>query len=424
MSKDGRYFWFHLDPYVHVASIKSSCLLYNPLNGRHIIYWRNAKIAGLMHRVLSKNNMGVIKLSAADLADESLGEFIRKVKEYYMGDLIDAAYSLGKPVQMRHFPKINKDFDKIRREKRDSGGEDTLKYLFEISFYINTECTVNCTHCQEYCKQFPCCARLQKRSKEIPLEEIIALLKQTKNSGLSRVNILGGNIFAYSSWQPLLSSLQEETLHKTFYCNYHHLKILQTEMDPADFNNATLRILVTPPYAKEALISCLNKTKPLRKQTEYQFIVASEAELKQAEQLSDDLKISSVTLKPYANESTLDFFRENVFLDIEDIIGASVGSTEIYANLILNRLHFGRLVILPNKRVHANINTPVLGVLGKDSIYKIVHEEMYHGRTWRRTRKKIPPCRDCILSALCPPPGNYEYALKRNNLCHIKGDEQ
>jgi pseudo-rSAM protein len=86
----------------------------------------------------------------------------------------------------------------------------------------------------------------------------------------------------------------------------------------------------------------------------------------------------------------------------------------------VNPFHFGTLTVLSNGSIYANVNTQRLGSLNGGSLHDVVYKEMYRGKSWRRIRKKVEPCKFCTFDALCPPLSNYEYALGRNNLCHIR----
>ena len=54
-------------------------------------------------------------------------------------------------------------------------------------------------------------------------------------------------------------------------------------------------------------------------------------------------------------------------------------------------------------------------VAKKEAVYK----EIRSGNSWRLVRKKIKICQDCLYNQLCPPLSNYEYAIGKNNLCHV-----
>jgi len=57
-------------------------------------------------------------------------------------------------------------------------------------------------------------------------------------------------------------------------------------------------------------------------------------------------------------------------------------------------------------------------IIATDTFYQLISNELVHNYAWKRTRTKSP-CKMCVYQFLCPPPSNYEYALKCNNLCHV-----
>lgn len=56
---------------------------------------------------------------------------------------------------------------------------------------------------------------------------------------------------------------------------------------------------------------------------------------------------------------------------------------------------------------------------------KMVYQRMIpiweEGKSWFNIRNQ-PPCNSCIYQWLCPPPSNYEIAIGRPNLCHVKNN--
>ena len=134
-----KQFWFYLEPYVHMSCKSNDCLLYNTLTSKSLIYWDDPDIAGLVRRLSSSRNSRVIRLDASDLRMKKISTFVKNVREYFMGDVLDTAYSSAKPVQMVHRPKIQKDAERLKKEEGRSVGEGELRYLSDASFYINTE---------------------------------------------------------------------------------------------------------------------------------------------------------------------------------------------------------------------------------------------------------------------------------------------
>jgi len=77
------------------------------------------------------------------------------------------------------------------------------------------------------------------------------------------------------------------------------------------------------------------------------------------------------------------------------------------------------LTIGPDGKVYSgDMNEPAIGTID-ESLYTIVYREMTEGHSWLRIRDQKPCC-DCIYQWLCPSPSNYELAIGKPNLCHVK----
>ena len=85
----------------------------------------------------------------------------------------------------------------------------------------------------------------------------------------------------------------------------------------------------------------------------------------------------------------------------------------------MNIYDFGKINIMPNGDVYANVNHPVLGNIYSHSIHEIILKEVEEGQSWLRVRNQAP-CNDCVYQWLCPPPSDYEILIGRPNLCHVK----
>lgn len=75
-----------------------------------------------------------------------------------------------------------------------------------------------------------------------------------------------------------------------------------------------------------------------------------------------------------------------------------------------------------NNYQESNRNDMIFAI-GRDLVLLIlfaIHYFIIRKRgIWFRVRNQVQPCRTCVYEVLCPPLSNYEYALHRNNLCHI-----
>ena len=149
------------------------------------------------------------------------------------------------------------------------------------------------------------------------------------------------------------------------------------------------------------------------------YILQKELEIEMISKINKSFNVDNYTIKPFFNKENMKFFLNNIFIKKEHFIEEKIEINEIYRNASINKYDFGKLIILNDGKVHANVNAPNIGTLGKDSIFDIVYKEMHHGTNWRRLRTKVTPCKNCTYELLCPPLSNYEYIFKKNNLCHI-----
>jgi pseudo-rSAM protein len=92
---------------------------------------------------------------------------------------------------------------------------------------------------------------------------------------------------------------------------------------------------------------------------------------------------------------------------------------DVFSRQAMNIYDFGKLNIMPNGDIYANLNRPALGNIYTDNIYEIVQKEVEAGESWLRTRSQAP-CADCVYQWLCPPPSDYEIAVGCPNLCLVK----
>jgi pseudo-rSAM protein len=267
------------------------------------------------------------------------------------------------------------------------------------------------------------------KEETLPLEDIKKLISEVAGSSLFRVNILGGNIFQYPKFKELAELLNALSIIKAFYFNYTDLhdqtdikKLLLSNWKPGHADDDIrweLDVLIFFPIISEKLSDAVSKVNKSGINTKFHFVLQKEEELELAEKVISQFKLSDYTFLPYYNGNNLNFFEDAVFDDRETVLDSRPTQKDIFIRMVINQTTFGKLTVLSNGDIYANVNEPVLGKLGRDSIYDLVYEEVCEGRSWRRRRSDLAPCKECIYQFLCPSTSNYEYALGRNNLCHI-----
>lgn len=416
-TKTVRRSWFYIDTYVYIAIKKENLLLYNSLTGKTLEYTNEPKILDLIRKMKSKKNLQVIGITDQELEDRVIGNFVAEIRGNFMGDLIDASLSQGKPVQMMPRVKVRKDVNILKKGGR-SIGEDMMSYLTELFLYIYPGCGLNCGMCASAYKQFPCCTK--EKPGEVSTGNIEAMFKEVAGSALVRLNILGGDIFSYPRFGELSQVLNQTTLPKVYYTHYQNVAANSDKMKILSSSSAWFKILIPFPLDSKGLKTALEVINLSSAQASFVFIVEDEVQYNEAESLIAGFEIEVYEFAPYYNGKNREFFQENVFVSKEEIIAGRPSLAKIYTNSLVNEINHGRLVIFSNSAIHANANFPRLGTLGKDSLYDVVYKELYQGKSWRRVREHIKPCNQCTLAALCPPLNNYTYAMDRNNLCHVR----
>ena len=410
-------YWLYVHPYVYVSSIKDRTILYNTIDGKLLEYDnRNmGKIARLIKRLNSDSNLYVIGITEKDI-DEDVRQFIEDLRKYYLGDIIDKRHRPHRPIQLKPLLSLQRTFDYLTTGQGQSKiltRDELPNYLNVITLHINDVCGESCSFCCKAYKQFVCCDRGQRG--EISVELLKKLLEQTRNSRLYKLNITGGNIFRHSCFREIVNILDGVEHKKEYYIHYKNIEDFQF----LNGENNRLFIIVHFPVDVNELNRSLEILKRLGIEKKFRFIVQEMDDIQKAYDMIASLKVKEAELIPYFNGGNWDFFNQKVFLDKDSIIQARPGMKSILARMTINTWDFKKLTVFGNGDVFANLNYPAIGNLNRDHIFDLVERELNHGKSWTKARRHVKPCKSCVFNALCPPISNYEYTLRRYNLCNI-----
>lgn len=415
-----KQYWFYIDSYVHIALKKDNLLLYNPYTGSFLEYAGQPEILKLMGQVLAPDNLRVVLLTLDDWSNPAINDFINKTREHFMGDFIAVADSDGKPAQMPPFPKIKKDVKVLKRENVRSVGEDLLSNMSSLTLYVNNRCSQGCSICSEAFHQFPCCTAGKKGYRCLDIDQIALLLVELKNAPLVNITISGGDIFQYPGLDQLITLLDsrgDTTIN--YIIHYGNAVAHRHELKKLAGKNTGIKMPVPFPVDTETLKIAFESCQEENIGFMPLFIIRNEDDFCQAGLLEEKYGITNAFFHAFFDGTNYDFFRENIYIDREDIMAARPSLKDIYARTFVNPTTFGCLTVLPDNRIVAAINSSAVGTLGKDSIFDVLTREMENGVSWRKTRGKVQPCRNCTFEHLCPPLSNYNSVIGKNNLCHI-----
>lgn len=404
-------YWFALKSHIYVEFKEENILLYDTRQGNRIESTSGEAIA-LIRQMYEPVNLGVIPVNDNMLSCPCIGPFVQEVVAKNMGDLTGREKYPQKPVRLLPILNLQKDIDKYKgdEDKLVFFEKDIRKYLLELNVYVNNACGETCRHCNLIYKQVHCCTADGAEKRELSAENLKKLFEQLRYSPLRSVNVLGGNVLDYSHLAELkqLATLHSKELH--YYLHYKNYRP-QAGAGPVKWE-----LLVTFPV-DETLVRevCLSVDK---ENTRLHYIIESDAYYHQAVTLQEKSGIAAHDFLPLFTGSNLDFFRENIFVDKEDLFGKILSMREIFRNKKLNSNFFGVLYVLPDGSVKANLNAVSVGNIQKDELLNLIQKELILNTAWRQIRDRRP-CSGCIYQFICPPVSNYEKAIGKDNLCHL-----
>jgi pseudo-rSAM protein len=402
-------YWLSILPQVYYVQKNCKALLYNTQTGENI-HTQNIQVIDLLELMHNKKNLGVIEISQTtytqinDFVKESVLKNICTISEIIDGQ--------PKPIQLMPILNLQRDVEKLQKEEGRSLGEGVFHYLSDVSIYLNNSCTLNCKDCNNYLKQFFHCSKAEK-AENIDFDLLKKFLKQLAFTLIRRLAITGGNIFQYSHFSELITFLREEKIRPVFGIHYGNFDMSKMPL----LSDFPIEIFVTFPLED----SFINNIVFLSKQNNAKFIFAltSEDNYSQAESLISKYTLENYAFKPFYNGKNQDFFKDNSYLTKDDIFCDIVPQRIIFAHQKLNTNFFGKIHLFSNGDINAHPLKEVLGNWKEDILVKILEKEMITNSAWRIIRDQ-PPCSDCLYQFLCPSPSDYEWVMKRNNLCNVQ----
>jgi pseudo-rSAM protein len=384
-------------------------LLYNTGNGG-FIETGSKEIVSLLQSLHEKQNLGAIYFKGEKLAVAPYRDFVAEFCEKNMGGLVEAAQE--KPIQLMPVLNLQRDVEKLQKDRDRFVGENVLHYLLELNVYINSTCTAQCSLCTTCFRQSLCCTAAGNEHHHLSKPALQNILTQIHYAPVGKLNILGGNIFEYAYYKELETLLQPFKEHTHLWAHYVNAGDAKNLLPGFKYD-----IPVTFPVEEKKFADCFNRLK--NEQSNYHFFITGEDDYKQMEQLLARHPVANYTLHPvYTNANRL-FFEEQVYLTKDDIFSKPLSFREIFAHQKLNTNFFGSLTVMANGKVYANVNSPALGAVETDTILDLINKEMNDNTAWRKIRDDAP-CNTCLYHYLCPSPSNYEKIIGRPNLCSIQ----
>ena len=417
---NNKKFWLIIHPYVYISIKNKQFFMLNTLN-RQYIKSADLELFSIIKRIKLKSNGYVIELSNKVLSD-NIRKFINEIKNKYLGDTIDLSYSKGKPIQF--YPKLN--LEKIKEEmtfrikaSRLLKGDKVKGLIKNISIYINSLCYQNCSFCSSAYLQFENCYKLENKNN-LSFFNIIKIVEDFYGSSLEKIKILGANILLHSEFKMIEEYLNKIPIIKEYYLNYLNVVNYSDKVKILLNKTNLLKITVHFPINKTIFKKIFAY---FRKEMNFiliRFVIESENQYKEAEQLSQEFQLKNTEIIPYHNQNNTKFFEDNIFLTEESILEKKISLNQIFTNQIINQKNFKNITVTCDKMAYANINHSSLGKVDKDNLMDIIVKEINKGKSWYHTRNKVKPCKNCLFQDVCPPISNYEYYIGKYNVCQVQ----
>ena len=413
--------WLFLEPYVHLLRRNDTLFLYNSINKETLEFTTSPAVYALAGQLENPENGCVSPVSANQLKDRDILNFINRLRETFMGDLLDPTWSEGKPVNI--FPEVivKHSLEKKKHVKAHLIPDlDPRNYIQELTLFVITDTVKKLAPFSDAFLQFsfPACRTSNQEVMKINLAD--SIMHEINNYTPSLIHISGSNIFSYPDLEGLIKLMAVSPFQKKY-----HLISKNWEADSVNRilaqKNTSLALYITFPTHPDTIASNLRTLRDSKflKKLEFNFVIRDADELQRSQEIIQILDLENIYFKPYFTGENLEFFRENIFVSREEILAAQPDQQQVLSRLSVNETDFGKFSITPDGAVYANLNDPELGNASKYTFTQLIEREIDSGVSWGRTRKKVIPCKDCIYHFLCPPISSYEIFMKRFNFCDV-----
>ncbi|MDR1201551.1 MAG: TIGR04150 pseudo-rSAM protein [Tannerellaceae bacterium] len=408
-------FWLFLEPYVFIFKGKPQNIVYNTINGHYIKCTEDDHLNKIINGLLASNSGYCLLLDENDLANQTVCDFIFQIRNSFSGDLVNTTDVKYRPFIFRPKLKMMNDSEIKDNDDTSVNGRNILKNLHEVTVYLNASCKQSCRFCQTYYKQFNCCTKFNNQT-DIPLNKFVELLKRLDTAGVGKVNFILTDISQYKDWTEIINLFPIFHFSKNLYIHCNNLSDININLLLKCTNLAQLKILIPVDafsvFFKNSYLNLDNHN------IEYQFIIDSNSNIETLENDPLFQSLNRIEWRPvYTGNNDL-FFSQNIFIEFDDILNSPINKTTIFRRQVLNEHFYGRVTIFPNGDAFANVNKRKIGNVFIHSLNEIIYKEMSIEKSWFYTRDKSE-CRTCCNRYLCPSPSNYEFVIKKNNLCNI-----
>lgn len=383
--------WLLIYPETFIFSDENKILFYNS-NTNNYLEFNNDNFFKCLYKELNNiDNFYCVKVTNKKFINYKF--FFELIHNQGFGKHIVSKLK-DRPLSFPPIHKLHVDINTIRYDYHQNEAGYILNFLNELTIYLSGNSNDNIIFKQTI---YPL-----KGNDKVDSDELLKFMETIKGSTLNVINIICDLMFI-------------QNFYNVFeYLNYNKYNVnffLKFE----DLENSNFKQLQSL-YVFNTYVICTVNDKPVDDLFNYIFIVSNNSELSKIE--NDCLTVKKIEIVPIIDSDNTDFFAENIFSTKKELLALNPSKREFFVKKELNTNFFGKLTILPNGYIYANVNTPALGSL-KDSLYELLYKEIDSKNAWLMVRDR-DPCNSCRFQYICPSISNYELLLGRFNLCNIK----
>lgn len=397
-------YWLTLYSSTFLWHTPENILVYNSENKQMYLAENNHAIQKHVDILTGLDNLYTTEIQEKELENVSLKTWIEGIIAINGGQIVEQAKDIPRPVSFFPFLKIQNNVNHIQWEHNVGISEALLYNLHEITVHINGSKKGD----ESFAKQtyYPVTSL-----KSIPFDDLKNFIQECRGRVLNRINLIG-NIFDYPNLNELCLWIANN--HWVINAYVHSFDFINNEKKINLKSISKFNIICN---SFTPLSKILDKCKYQQIEPNFVFSLTSEEEYEKIAVEIETFHINNYDLIPMFDGQNIHFFEKHVFTTPNDFLSLNLSKRKVFAHQVINTNFFGKLTVLPDGSVHANLNQPVIGTI-HDSPYNILYKEMVEGLSWRMIRNQSP-CSGCIYQWLCPSPSNYELVIKQHNLCRI-----
>ncbi len=389
--------WYTLFSSVFIWRKKKNCIFYNSQNFSSLqISIQSLDLDLFIKKMQDIDNLYCVEITEKELNNEDIKKMVDLLSIRGFGRLVEQKKdSEYKPISLPPILNLQSEINRLTTKNSTdlTIGEHVLRNLHEIQIILS-------------------------KKVDYRFIDLLIVFFDSLVDIVSKITITDNNLMLVHDRQLC-----------TFFCKLQTKKIILFQFsnisaDVMEFieqlqtSHLHIIILVYPDHETSHMKKINDYLKSSSISYEWNFQIFDSKNYNEAEVLIEKHSLENTEIKPVYTGKNIKFFEDNIYLTEEDLQRPGLSRREVFAHQALNTNDFGRLTIMSDGKVYANPYFPALGTI-EDDIRELVYKEMTEGRSWLRIRD-MKPCCDCIYQWLCPSPSNYELAIGRPNLCHVK----